>query len=262
MKWSMAIDSVEWFDASDVLHQYKPEQCVEIAAGDVRRRLFSLIDQTPWLDWLLLTKRPENIAKMMPAYACHCREFWEGHHPECPTRSGRRNVWIGASVENQEAADKRIPHLLKVPAAVRFLSCEPLLGPVELPFRCEQCGYTKRDEATHGDHHLCVGGKIPGIDWVIVGGESGPGARPMYPDWARSIRDQCEAAGVPFFFKQHGEFIAHSQAMQMEEFPVAETDWAYNLGDDDDAARVGKKAAGRLLDGREWSEFPGIGGVA
>lgn len=177
----------------------------EMTMADVRRRLFGVIDRTPSLGWLLLTKRPENIARMMPTYACDCREFWEGHHPECPTRSGRHNVWLGTSVENQEAADERIPHLLNVPASVRFLSCEPLLGPVDLR-RCLG-GDREAREVQNGWH---------GIQWVIVGGESGPGARPMHPDWVRSIRDQCAAAGVPFFFKQHGEFIAHSQAMQME----------------------------------------------
>jgi len=113
------------------------------------------------------------------------------------------NVWLGTSVENQECADKRIPHLIECPAAVRFLSCEPLLGPIDIQ------GTTP------------VGRNV---DWVIVGGESGPGARPMNLDWARDIRDTCVEAGVPFFFKQVGG--------------------------------VNKNAAGRLLDGREWNEMP------
>jgi protein gp37 len=139
------------------------------------------------------------------------------------------NVWLGVSVEDQRAADERIPLLLRTPAAVRFLSCEPLLGPVDLGrwLICEPCDDGR--PVTMGTILHC---QNPRLDWVIVGGESGPGARPMHPDWARSLRDQCQAAGVPFFFKQWGEW-------------------------DFEGYRIGKKYAGRLLDGREWNEFPG-----
>lgn len=126
------------------------------------------------------------------------------------------NVWLGVSVEDQKTADERIPLLLDTPAAVRWLSIEPLLGPVDLDGQA--------------------------LDWVVVGGESGPNARPMHPDWARSIRDQCQAAEVPFFFKQWGE---------------------YGLlpGTIDGTVRLGKKKAGRLLDGREWNEYPEVRNV-
>lgn len=134
-----------------------------------------------------------------------------------PTTNPAPWIWWGVSVEDQERADERIPHFLRVPAAVRFLSIEPLLGPVDLAYAC----FNGADSF----------GTMPGIHWVIVGGESGPGARPMHPDWVRSIRDQCAEAGVPFFFKQWGE---HDQA----------------------GRKLGKKAAGRVLDGRTWDEVP------
>jgi protein gp37 len=136
------------------------------SVGEARRRLWEIIARTPALDWLLLTKRPELIAGLAP-----WGESW-------PT-----NVWLGTSVETQEFADRRIPLLRSVPARLRFLSCEPLLGPVDLT-------------------------RWQMVDWVIVGGESGPGARPMDASWALALRDQCEAAGVPFFFKQTGVVLA------------------------------------------------------
>jgi protein gp37 len=166
-----------------------------------RARLFALIQETPHLDWLLLTKRPENAARL-----------W-GEAADVATTSIRdvevwpRNIWLGTTVEDQRRADERIPHLLAVPAVVRFLSCEPLLGPVDLFAAMFGEGYAFKGE--HPDIPGCntlqfVDGLGHGVDWVIAGGESGPGARPMHPDWARSLRDQCAAAGVPFLFKQWG----------------------------------------------------------
>lgn len=172
-----------------------------------RHDLLNLIRACPNLDWLLLTKRPQFWRDMMEQ-AADCgsdvADSWaDGRAPA--------NVWIGATVEDQCRADERIPQLLEIPARVRFLSCEPLLEPVNLPLEyAEPLGATKPE--------------LPGIHWVICGGESGPKARPMQPEWARSLRDQCQAAEVPFFFKQWGG--------------------------------VNKKAAGCKLDGREWQEFP------
>lgn len=145
-----------------------------------RTALWKLIDQTPNLDWLLLTKRPENVLEMLPF-------SW------LPSDLGTfpANVWIGTSVENQETADKRIPELIKIPAAVRFLSCEPLLGPVDL----------RLDDCWIPEDHYDLGERL---SWVIVGGESGPKARPMNLQWARGIIDQCQAAGVSVFMKQLG----------------------------------------------------------
>ncbi len=148
-----------------------------------RLRLWDLIAKTPWLNWLLLTKRPERVLKMAP---------WSSPWPD--------NVWVGTSVGLQKRAEERLPFLLEIPAVVRFLSCEPLLGPLNLSAWISQ------------------------LQWVISGGESGSQARPMDLAWPRSLRDQCQQANVPYFFKQvvgryHG-------------------------------------SGGRLLDGRTWDQIP------
>lgn len=161
-----------------------------------RMELFQLIDQTPNLDWLLLTKRPENVNRMIADYAGDCEWLcWDGTNP-------RTNIWIGTSVENQEQADKRIPELLRVPAAVRFLSMEPLLGKVALDngqvsyLTCASTHQCAAQDCTCPPYH--------GIDWVIAGGESGPQARPMQAEWALDIRRQCEESSTAFFMKQMG----------------------------------------------------------
>lgn len=218
-----------------------------------RNDLLGLIEDTPNLDWLLLTKRPENINRMIADLRGDCEWLsWNG-------AKERHNIWIGTSVEDQKAADERIPHLLNIPARVRFLSCEPLLGPVDLGmirtgrnYDCPPEGNESYDPLGNiydGDEIVGISFE-PGIHWVIAGGESGPKARPMHPEWARSLRDQCQDAGVPFLFKQWGEFAPQivfppSMASGKLEFPEKEI-----------LTRVGKKTAGRLLDGREWNEFP------
>lgn len=249
-----------------------------------RSRLYRLIDETPWLDWLLLTKRAENIREMLPA------EWLETPRP---------NVWLGTTVEDQRRAEERIPHLLGVPAAVRFLSMEPLLEEVDLEQwierldhcgscgaengpqkddECPECGeegtlistwghaqaerYRTREryDLSSAAGRADVDGTSPRINWVIVGGESGPGARPMDPEWARSIRDQCVGAGVPFFFKQCGEWM---DLGGLHRFPESR---GPGFGEFDhkpfdiptQTIRLGKKAAGRLLDGRTWDEVPEV----
>jgi protein gp37 len=175
------------------------------------------------------------------------------------------NLWLGVSAERQEEADERIPHLLQTPAAVRFVSAEPLLGPLTLHPLAD--GTNALSSSTG-----------PNLDWLIVGGESGPSARPMHPDWARSIRDQCAAAGVAYFFKQWGEWaphqpqaggdlggdvragrvrIVHPTGQSDVEVSVATGGHSTILGSRY-MIRVGKKAAGRLLDGKEHNEFPAI----
>lgn len=159
---------------------------------DDRARLFFLIKVTPHLDWLLLTKRPEYAVT------------WWGRQTG---QAWPANAWIGTSVEDQAAADERIPHLLKLPARVRFLSMEPLLGAVDvspwLRRRVVMAHETLTDRmVADGWSHPDGQGDHQGLQWVIVGGESGRHARPMHPDWARSLRDQCTAAGVAFFMKQ------------------------------------------------------------
>ncbi len=226
----------------DVLEQLPDRHPDRSTMAAERYKLRKLIEATPHLDWLLLTKRPEMLLHIFG---------WSWI-------SAQSNVWAGTTVENQATADERIPHLLQVPARVRFLSMEPLLGPVNLSvaLSCESCGYTQRDQHHpkygHGDHALCDHGvDDPGpttVHWVIAGGESGPGARPMDPDWARSIRDQCQAAGVPFFFKQWGAWIPGCQLTR----EAAATSAVVAGG----ARRVGKKIAGRVIDGRTWDEVP------
>jgi protein gp37 len=176
-----------------------------------RADLLKLIYDTPHLDWLLLTKRPENWRDAIDE-ACEYAhgETWQslwtqGEAPE--------NVWMGVTVENQEQADKRIPELLQIPARVRFLSCEPLLGTIDLLMAVN--GYDK-----HG-YRKPFHKTLYGLHQVIIGGESGPRARPMHPDWARSLRDQCQAAGVSFFMKQMTKREPIPDDLCIREFPNA-----------------------------------------
>lgn len=229
-----------------------------------RDEALDLISRCTYLDWQILTKRPENVNGMIETSRSHSfsdADMWFYANP---------HVWIGTSVENQEQADKRIPELLGISAAVRFLSMEPLLGPVDLTkLKSNYDGENRpllRHNALRGGHW--VGDAKAGfwgseddldpparIHWVIVGGESGPNARPMHPDWARSLRDQCNAAGVPFFFKQWGEWVPNGQQSDHKKPSVVR--WPI---DSPPVGKVGKKSAGRLLDGRTWDEFPAVGG--
>lgn len=183
-----------------------------------RDDLWHRIDQTPNLDWMLLTKRPQNIAKMLPTAEIGAPAWGDGWS----------NVWLGTTVEDRERL-RNIDHLRSVPAAVRFLSIEPLL---------EDLGEID----------------LSGIHLVIVGGESGPGARAMSPNWVRSIREQCAAQEVPFFFKQWGEF-APTHELRCNEPGIAGRLWV-NFDPDTSVCRVGKKAAGRLLDGITHDAMP------
>ena len=183
--------------------------------------------------FLILTKRPQNAV-----------EYFKKRLSMWPFR----NVWLGVTAENQQRADERVPILLQIPAAKRFVSIEPMLGPVDVSYPLnggpEQNGY--------GEWYQT----FPPLDWVILGGETGPGARPMHPDWARSVRDQCQAADVPFFFKHWGEYCAMLQ-MPEETYRIWDTSHGTEIWDPEEPAwKVGKKAAGRLLDGREWNERP------
>jgi len=177
-----------------------------------------------------------------------------------------KNVWIGTSVENQEQADKRIPYLLQIPAAVRFLSCEPLLGEVDLaeymwptcwhwPAKYKSLKEAIADGAAEKRPQGLVLAGSRFLDWVIVGGESGHGARPMHPDWARKIRDDCQAAGVAFFFKQWGNLLPVSQASG-KEFPHNLVKCYMHNAKLANYYKLGKKHTGRLLDGVEYSEYP------
>jgi protein gp37 len=207
--------------------------------------------RTPHLDWLILTKRPERITALLRrisksgALASWVPAWLDGLMVP-------PNIWIGTTVEDQERADQRIPALLQVPAIIRFLSCEPLLGPVDL--RLQDCwlGYTPTRDLLHQ---------------VIGGGESGPGARPSHPDWFRGLRDQCAAAGMPFLFKQNGEWIPIDQPWEQDSpSRLAPNErWLNQAGGHGfhgqevwRMRRVGKAKAGRLLDGIEHNGYPEV----
>jgi len=184
----------------------------------VRERLWTLIESTPALDWLLLTKRPEQIAEKAP---------WGNRWPP--------NVWLGTTAENQLWANRRIPILLEHPAAVRFVSCEPLVGHLDLS------RWMSREKAAHG------------INWVIAGGESGSKARPMNPEWVRSLRDQCTRANVAFHFKQWGQWCPDRSDVSVSAKRLRVFD---SFGKASTIMRLGKHSAGRELDGRPWDQFP------
>jgi len=228
---------------ADVFEEHSPE------LDEWRSDLFDLISNCRSLDWLLLTKRPENVTRFIERATWQLANKWLA---DC------KHVWIGTSIEDQATADERIPHLLRIPARVRFLSIEPLLGPVNI------------------QTHLLAGWHkfAPSINWMIVGGESGPHARPMHPSWARSLRDQCAAAGTAFFFKQWGEW-APGNIENAPSFAGGRAVNVYGYGSSSlvrldgspagnvhafdattGAIRVGKRTAGRLLDGIEWNQFP------
>lgn len=236
--------------------------------GPWRDRLFDLIEATPWLTWQLLTKRPENVAAMVPT-------AWADRWP--------RNIWLGVSAENQRFADERIPVLAELDGpSVRFLSCEPLLGDLDLsnylPYRCQTCLGENLVEYVPGagpDYcDDCIGGFNDKISWVIGGGESGPKARVTHPAWFRNLRDQCDQADVAFLFKQFGEYSPYAPTIAdgVSGWDRPPTAWVCletgktvrteadvpDLGDWQGMWRVGKKAAGRILDGDDHSEFPPI----
>lgn len=238
---------------SDLFHKDVPFSFVA--------RVFAVMQITAQHTYQVLTKRPKRMLFFQ-------REYYPNGFPA--------NVWVGTSVEDQETADLRIPHLLKVEAVVRFLSMEPLLGKVLLDdgqnswLTCDGRN-RKANEGECCESYAMMGECFHGIDWVIVGGESGPNARPMHPDWARSIRDQCVAGGVPFHFKQWGEWLPSAWSSEPTgqrelclnskgDFVYAQVGHAVGLRMPDDVLvrKVGKHNAGRLLDGREWNQFPNM----
>lgn len=226
------------------------------APQEWRDAMFVEMEACPELDFLVLTKRIGNARKMVPAH------WLRGKWPA--------NVWIGATIVNQAEADRDIPKLLAVPARVRFLSMEPLLGPVDLSPWLDIYQF---DEASRWSRRNV--GRTARLDWVIVGGESGPGARPMHPDWARSLRDQCAAAGVPFLFKQHGEWAPGSGDFGRSRFRTAAVALDGRVAEGGYDASIypkgatsadhwsmvhlaGRKAAGRTLDGTTHDGFPEV----
>ncbi len=167
------------------------------------------------------------------------------------------NVWFGVTVENQQAADERIPLLLQIPAAVRWLSVEPMIGPVDLGQWLLTPGWTPSYYDPDNIHSYPDAEPTnEHIDWVVCSGESGSKARHMHPDWARSLQDQCQAAGVPFFFKQWGEWLMVHPDRQSYEFSSPPEKCMEISGSR--FYRVGRDKAGRLLDGKLWDQYPNI----
>lgn len=221
------------------LHWRKPRKIFVCDMGDLFHegcavswveQVFSVMAACPQHAFQVLTKRSSTMRTLLSSETFR-KHVFGALEPTWPLP----NVWVGVSVENQHFADERIPVLLQTPAAVRWISCEPLLGQVQL-LRWMQ----------HPSEQL------PGVDWVVCGGESGPNARPMDPNWARCLRGQCELTDVPFFFKQWGEWAPLGTVESPRTFI------GNNLGDSQMMLRYGKKLAGRLLDGREWNEFPRV----
>lgn len=225
-----------------------------------RVRLLNLIEQTPHLDWLLLTKRPESwYARLTEASAESplAARWLQGEPPA--------NVWVGATVEDQTAAHVRIPELLEIPARLRFLSCEPLLGPVNLqrmslggdqslfrywPLTGEHIADGMNEPIRHQNSQQ--------LHWIIAGGESGGNARPSHPVWYRSLRDQCINAGVPFLFKQHGEWVPAKMLADSctTDLPDTKRLRGHRFEDGTLMLRAGKACTGNTLDGRQWLQFP------
>ena len=248
---------------SDLFHDAVPAEFI--------RRVFQQMRNAKQHTYQILTKRPERMRDFVTEF------YAEKAYVGCDTGEpipiqAPPHIWLGVSCEDQATANARIPLLLQTPAAVRFVSVEPMLGPVNLT----------KISTKWGPGSMCVGtvlnpdprlfSPVPGVglDWVILGGESGPQARPLHPEWARSVRDQCQLAGVPFFFKQWGEFQECKK--RGEKYAIDPRKQSYVLYKDGTGheyksnwdgqtiavvmERVGTKAAGHLLDGKEYRAFP------
>lgn len=224
-----------------------------VKADQWRAEAWEIIRQRPDVTFQIVTKRTERIAECLPS-------DWG---------TGWPNVWLIATVENQEWADVRIPQLLSVPAVVHGLSCEPLLGPMDL----RRGIYTYPLNNRPG--HESLGTTLTGINWVITGGESGNQPRPTHPAWVRALRDQCVAANVAFFHKQWGEWVDLHQSPEcstardnghnpgfcpigLDGRPIEGGRCADRSRGEVTVYKFGKKLTGRLLDGRTWDEFPQV----
>lgn len=258
---------------SDLFHESVPDEWID--------RVFAVMALAPQHTFQVLTKRPERMLAYLSSRngmgnADICRAINSIPH-NMGDRNGALsmplpNVWLGVSIENQAAADERIPLLLQTPAAVRWISAEPLLGHIDLT----KIGGSRNeleisDDALTGRIGLRHGSKQGNsIDWVVVGGEYGSNARPMHPEWVRSLRDQCIGAVVPFLYKQHGEWLATTFCDDdMAMLPSKRTVYVGMngifhdgsegvdlFGSEEETAWVGKKAAGRLLDGVQHDGYP------
>jgi len=253
----------------------------DFVPDEFRDKMLVVMARTPQHTYLTLTKRADRQRAFLARYRVgNVKLGWhtlDGKDPKAYGGEAEQlfgiwplpNLWLGTSCENQEWADKRIPDLLATPAAIRWVSAEPLLGPLAIQ------SHLSINPALQ-PHTTQVLNIWQGLDWVVAGGESGGKARPMHPHWARSLRDQCQASGVPFFFKQWGEYRPTSLVGQaagcfigdrwQSEIPNNPGGPPYYAGDFPEKyptltplcmmARVGKKAAGRTLWFKEWSEYP------
>ncbi|MBS7669353.1 phage Gp37/Gp68 family protein [Croceicoccus gelatinilyticus] len=250
--------AIFWNAHGDLFHENVPDEWID--------KQFAVMALTPQHRHMVLTKRSARMREYMTDAEMPCRVAtvllhhagdWGVRGEAVLEPLGERieeheaefvwmplpNVWLGVSVEDQRRADERIPDLLETPAAIRFISAEPLLGPVDLEHIEYYPGFLKNALTGKEQGGHCPDG--PGLDWVIVGGESGPNARPMRPDWARSLRDQCAAAGVPFHFKQWGDCLPPGQMTGDGRI------WGGNK-----PLRAVKRMTGRLLDGVQHDGVP------
>lgn len=286
----MLLQPLRWKRGRRIFVCSQTDLFAEFVTDEMIDRVFAVMALCPQHTFQVLTKRPARMLKWSQGIddneggwldgACYRNSLIEGEaqniysrlHPAADpsewlaVHQPLPNVWIGVTAEHQQTADERIPLLLRTPAAKRFVSAEPLLGPLAihryLPHRVH--------DSYHGEWR-----RREGLDWVIAGGESGPGARPSHPDWFRSLRDQCVAAGTPFFFKQWGSWQNGSDEewqgkIVLNDGRRGETPESFDLATRNHwpefrpchMSFVGKASAGRLLDGREWSQFPdGSGGA-
>lgn len=250
---------------SDLFHEEIPEGFVD--------QVFAVMALASQHTFQVLTKRPDRMAEYMAsvgrpgAVAAETGSGVDGNRAwpfirpdDLAARWPLGNVWLGTSVEDQVSADERIPHLLRTPAAIGFLSCEPLLGPVRLPDEWPGCWHPTSEGRTP-DHSRC----LPPKTWVICGGESGSGARPMHPEWPRRLRDQCREGGIPFFFKQWGRWApeTHSnfaryqaRTVRYEGSLVPPVSRESHEVEPVYMCEIGKARAGRILDGRTHDEYP------
>lgn len=244
----------------DLFHEAVPDEWID--------RVFAVMGECRQHTFQVLTKRPERMREYLDE-RCKGRPLMPsigggllGYHPFNCEVMPPENIWLGTSIEDQATADARIPHLLATPAAARFVSAEPLLGALDL--RITQARGSSRvlnalTGASFSETSLSALPRGPGLDLVIVGGESGPRARPMHPDWVRSLRDQCVSAGVSFHFKKRGEWAPAIGIAVTHRWIGNNYLHKFNGGPvvGPGMARIGKRAAGRLLDGRTWDEMPG-----
>lgn len=215
---------------SDLFHANIPFEFID--------RVFRIMIEAQRHTFMILTKRPKIMLEFAKYYT---RRHAEGF-------GFSKNICLGVSVEDQQTADERIPLLLQTPAAVRFISAEPLIDKIDLTNIQTENYFLNSLNGDHFPRKMLLGRKITDmkLHWVVVGGESGPKARPMYPEWIRKIRDDCKAADIPFFFKQWGEFLPIDQQL------TSGVGKYYN----DRFTKPGKKKAGRLLDEVEYNEYP------